>query len=151
MEFSGIRKCRTVPYSVNWLIENEIVYVRYSGTITVEELRASLLESMDYMERSPRALVHSINDVGDVVEPVSIKDSLAVVRELGTHPRAGWTFTIREKSKMIRMSSGLGASVFKIRYRAFDTLDEALEYLKGFDSAISWDKLDLSLTEPMTN
>lgn len=140
-----------MPYSVNWLIENEIIFVRYSGVMTTEDLRACLLESQRYVESSPRALVHVINDVGDVVEQVSMKDSMTVIREVGNHPRAGWAFSIREKSKMIKMSSGLGASVFKIRYRAFDTLDEALEYLKGFDSAISWDQLDRSVMEPVKN
>lgn len=136
-----------MPYSVNWLIENEIVYVRYSGVMSIEDLRNCLLESMTYMENSPRELVHSINDVGDVDEAVSMK----VIREVGTHPRAGWSFTIREKSKMVKMASGLGASVFKMRYRSYDMLDEALQHLKSFDSAISWDKLDLSVTKHLTN
>lgn len=140
-----------MPYSVNWLIENEIVYVHYSGVMTVEDLRACLLESMDYMDRSPRALVHAVNDIGDVIEAVSMKDSMTVIREVGTHPRAGWSFSVGEKSSIIKMVSGLGASVFKLRYRAFDTLDEAFEHLKDFDSAVSWDKLDLSVTQPVAS
>ncbi len=140
-----------MPYSINWLIENELIYVHFSGIITVEELRTSLLRTRQFIDDSPRALVHSISDAGDVIEAVPMKDSMKVVREVGNHTRAGWAFTIREKSSMLKMASGLGASLFKIRYRAYDTLDEALQHLKSFDSAISWDKMDLSVTKHLTN
>jgi len=135
---------------MTWLIENEIYYVHYSGVVTVEELRACMLESYHYVESSPRELVHIINDIGDVIVTVSMKDSMNVMREVGIHPRTGWSFTIGEKSNIIKMVSGLGASVFKVRYRAFDVLDEALEHLKSFDTTISWDKFEVSLTEQVT-
>lgn len=136
-----------MPYTVNWYIKDEIIYVRYSGAVTADELHQSLIAANKLIDVSPRDFVHAINDVGDVTEPVSIKDSMRIVREVGNHPRTGWTLTIRTQSNLLKMGSGLGASIFKLRYRAFDTLDQALHHLKQFDQRISWDKVELTTSE----
>ena len=133
-----------MPYSVNWYIPGEVMYVHYTGVTTVQELRECLLEMRAFMDSSPRHLVHAISDVGDIVEPVSFKDSMRVVREVGPHPRAGWTISIREKSLMVKMGSALGSSIFKLRFRAFATLDQAIAHLKFVDSELSWDKVNKS-------
>lgn len=127
------------------------MYVRYWGNITVGELRSCLTQMEAFIESSPRPLVHAISDVGDIIQPVPFKDSLRIVREVGPHPRSGWTLNIREKSSLVRMGSGLGASVFKLRFRAFDTLDEAIAHLKLFDPALSWEHIDPSVTKYISN
>jgi len=134
-----------MPFSVSWYIKDEIIYTRYWGTVTAEDLRNCLLQTQEFMEHSPRSIIHVISDVGDIVEPVSFKDSMKIVREVGPHPRAGWTLNIREKSALIKMGASLGSSIFKMRFRAFSTLDQAIDHLKFFDSAISWDKIDKSV------
>ncbi|MCA0458081.1 MAG: hypothetical protein LCI00_29210 [Chloroflexi bacterium] len=131
-----------MPYQLDWYIENEILYSRYFGTVTPDDMQACLQKAMEMIESSPREIVHSINDVGDVLEAVSMKDSMTILRKVGTHPRAGWSFSIREKSRLIKMTGAMGSSLFKLRYRAFETLEEALEYLKGFDQNISWDRIE---------
>lgn len=133
-----------MPYSVSWYIENEIIFVRYYGTNTVDELREALLTTKALIESSPRQLVHVINDIGDIEEGVSLKDSLPIVREVGGHPRAGWSITLREKSALMKMGAALGASVFKMRYRAFGTLEEVMAHLKSMDQTINWDKVNPS-------
>ncbi|HEX2622029.1 MAG TPA: hypothetical protein VHL11_17855 [Phototrophicaceae bacterium] len=133
-----------MPYSVRWYIENEIVYASYSGTVTAEDLRACMTEAIDMIESSPRPLVHTINDVGDVVVPLPVKDTMRVVREVGAHDRVGWNLTVREKSALARMGSFMGASIFKMRFRAFATVDEGMSYLKQMDKTLHWDKVKLS-------
>lgn len=139
-----------MPYTVDWYIENEIIYTRYSSVTTTEELRESLVKSKALMDSSPRPLVHSIIDVGDVVEAVALKDSLSVVREVGTHPRAGWSITIREESMLVKMAAAMGSSLFRLRYRSFSTLDEAIALLKEMDQTISWDKATPSVVAQLT-
>ena len=46
-----------MPYSLNWLIENEVIYTHYSGLSTAEELRECLTKMLDLIESSPRSLV----------------------------------------------------------------------------------------------
>ena len=139
-----------MPYSVDWYIENEITYTHYSGVTTADELRASLMQVQNLFSSSPRPLVHSIIDVGDVVEAVALKDTLSIMREVGNPPQAGWSITIREKSMLVKMGAALGASIFKLRYRSFGTLDEGVALLKEMDQTISWDKANPSVVAHLT-
>ena len=134
-----------MPYAVNWFIENEVIYIRYIGALTADEYRECLVASKDMIESSPRSLVHVINDVGDVTEPLSPKESLKVLREVGTPARIGWSILIREKSVLIKMGVAFGTSFFKMRNRAYDTMEEAEAYLRDVDSTIHWDLADRSV------
>ncbi len=129
-----------MPHETRWYIENEIIFVRYSGVMSKEELRGAMLELKDLIESSPRPLVHVINDSADVTVPVSIKDSVQLVREVGSHERIGWTLTVREKSLVLKMGTAFGTSIFKMRFRAFDTLEQALAHLRTVDSTIHWEQ-----------
>ena len=131
-----------MSFSADWYIKDEIIYTRYWGVTTPEDLRNCVLQTKILMDESPRSIIHVICDVGDVVVPVPIKETMRIIREVGPHPRAGWTLNIREKSTLVKMGSALGSSIFKLRFRAFSTLDQAIAHLKFFDSAISWDKVE---------
>ncbi len=136
-----------MPYTLNWLIENEIIYIRYSGTTTAQEMRDCMLKARDWIESSPHPLVHVINDVGDVTESLPLKESIQVVREVGVPKQAGWNLTVREKSAFIKMGAAMGASIFKMRYRSFGTIEEALAHLKLVDVTLGWDKIDQTVLE----
>ena len=136
-----------MSYTVSWYIPDEILYLHYSGAITAEELRKSLMEMQSFIESSPRALVHSIHDAGDVSEFPSMKNSIEVIRDASTHPRTGWSLSIREKSTLMKLGSTIGASLFKARFRAFDTLEQAITHLKSVDENLSWDKVAENFTE----
>jgi hypothetical protein len=134
-----------MPVSVNWLIDNEIVFAYYHGKLTIDEFTTSLITMKQMVETSPRHLVHLISDVGDVTDSLPIGESLKVVRQLGPHPRTGWTLTLRETSTIIKLSSSLARSLLKVRTRTFDTLDEAIDHLTKFDPQINWEKMDKSV------
>ncbi len=68
-----------------------------------------------------------------------------VVRQVETHPRSGWSITLREKSVLIKMGIMFGKSVFKLRNRTFNTLQEAKEFLKQMDATLSWDRANHAL------
>ena len=136
-----------MPYAIAWYIKDEILFVRFSGVLTGDDLRAYMKEAWSFVESSPRPLVHAINDVGDVVEPVSLIESLKVIRASEPHPRTGWSVNIREKSALVKMGAGFGSSVFKVRFKSVNTLDEAIAHLQFVDSALSWDKADASVVE----
>lgn len=132
-------------YSVDWYIENEIIYVHYTDGLTIEGLRESIMATQALIESSPRPLVHIINDVGDVTDPISPKDSLDVIRDVGTHPRAGWTIILRESSFLLKLGIAFGTSVFKMRNRTFNTMEETEAFLKEMDDTLSWDKVNKSV------
>jgi hypothetical protein len=134
-----------VPYDIGWYIENEIIYIRYSGVTTPDELRESLVMVQDMIEGSHRSLVHVIGDVGEVTQAVPTKDTLGIVRQVGSHDRSGWNIILREQSVLVKMSAALGMSIFKTRNRMFDTLEEAEAFLKEMDTTLNWDRVDRSI------
>jgi hypothetical protein len=137
-----------MPYTIDWLIENEIIYTRYSGVTTAEELRECLFKLKDLIESSSRFHVHIISDVSSITVAVPLKDSMRIVREVGPHPRSGWSITLGEKAFIVKMGAALAASIFRMRIKTFDTLDQAIEHLKLVDEMLTWEKLDTSVAEP---
>jgi hypothetical protein len=134
-----------MPYTIEWLIENEVILKRYQGVITAEELVQSLLAANDQIASSPRHLVHMITDVGDVTQGLPVAESVKTIRSVTIHPRAGWSITLREKSMLIRMSIALARSLLKARARTFETLDEAIAHLRHVDRQLTWSKLNKEL------
>lgn len=133
-----------MPYFINWYIKNEIIYAHYSGINTPDELRESLLEMRAYIESSSHSSVHIITDVGDVIQPVSVKDTIKILRDIGTHRRMGWQITLREPSMLMRMAIRFGTVLFTIHSQTFDHIDEAVNFLKTQDDTINWDNINAS-------
>jgi hypothetical protein len=134
-----------MPYSIDWYIENEVIYIYYSGETTIDELRDTLSTTTKMIDDSSHPLVHVITDVSGLTKPLSIKDNIAVVREAGSHSRLGWSLIVGEKSSLIKMGIAFGTSVFKIRNRTFDTMEEAESFLATMDTTINWDKVNTAV------
>jgi hypothetical protein len=134
-----------MAYSIEWYIENEIIYIHYSGVVTADDMRDTIVIGNDLIEKSSRPLVHAIIDVGDITEPVSPKESLLIAREVGMHPRTGWTILLRERSVIIRIGVMFGTSLFKARSRAFGTIKQAESFLKEADPTLSWNRVNRSV------
>jgi hypothetical protein len=135
-----------MPYSLDWLIPDEIIYIRYGATLSSEELYECLMTVHEMMDGSTRPIIHVINDVGGVEVAMPYKESMKAVREAGPNARAGWTINIHEKSLLVKMGTAFGSSLFKMRYRAFDTMDEAIAHLKHADETLHWENLNKDLT-----
>jgi hypothetical protein len=133
-----------MPYSVNWFIENEIIYTTYSGVMTTDELKKSSVTIISLIESSPRSLVHIINDGGNVTQALSPKQGLSIIREVKPHPRAGWNISLHEISMFSKMLFMFSSSILGMRNRSFDTMEEAVAFLKEMDSTLSWDRADYS-------
>ncbi len=134
-----------MPYSADWYIEGELIYLYYWGESTPEELRESLLKIMEMTKQSSRQLVHVFTDVGDVTKPVPPKDSLDIIRDVGTDDQVGWNIVLREKSIMMKIGIAFGTSIFKTRTRTFDTIEEAEAFLAEKDPTINWDNVNKSV------
>ncbi len=134
-----------MPYSVDWYIEDELIYLYYWDETTPDELRASLLEIQTMTQQSSRPLVHIFTDVGDVTKPVTPKESLDIIRDVGTNDKSGWNIILREKSIMMKIGIAFGTSIFKTRTRTFDTIEEAEAFLAEKDPTINWDNVNKSV------
>lgn len=97
------------------------------------------------IDGSSHTLVHVIADVGDVTKPISPKEALDVVREVGSHPRTGWNIILRERSLLVKIGVAFGTSIFKSRNRTFDTIEEVNAFLAEKDTKLNWDNVNKSL------
>lgn len=134
-----------MPYSIDWYIPDEILFVQFSGEVTAEELRGCLKEAAEMIEQSPRVLVHVFTDVGDVTKPVPPMESLGITREVGMPENSGWQIILREKSVILKMGIAIGTSIMKMRTRTFNTIQEAEEFLRQVDNSLNWEKANTDL------
>lgn len=125
-----------MPYQNEWYIIHDVILSRYCGVSTLAEVTRAASEMRTLMDLSPKALIHVIIDVGDVTKPLSLKESLQVARDGGTHPKQGWTIFIGVKSGLMRLVTNASASIFKWRVRTFDDLDQAIAFLLDMDLTI---------------
>lgn len=134
-----------MPYKIDWYIKDEVIFSEYSGVITADEVRGAMAAVNSLTENSPRSLVHVLIDVGNVTQSLDPKQGITTLRETPPHPRSGWSIIMREHSIFAKMLIMFGASIFKARTRSFDTLEEAIRFLKEMDSTINWEQADHSL------
>ncbi|MCB9460828.1 MAG: hypothetical protein H6670_14345 [Anaerolineaceae bacterium] len=130
-----------MPFQVSWYIENEIIYMSSSGEVAANDVREAILSTKRLMDSSSKPLVHVIVDVGHIVQPMSVKDMIGVLREMGPHERAGWHIMLQEQTRLVTMGTAIATSLFKFRTRSLDTIEEAEAFLKEIDPTLSWEKL----------
>lgn len=134
-----------MPYSLKWYIENEVIFTRFTGIVSTDELRECLIKGKSMIESSPRALIHVISDIGDVSQTVPLKDASKIIRDVGYPPTLGWIITIRDKSPQLKMGAAINSAIHKVQTRSFATMNEAINHLKLIDESLSWDKADTSI------
>lgn len=135
-------------YSNRWYITNEILYVRYWHESTPEIVVQQIDEMYTMLNQSSGNAIHVIVDATYVTKPLSVKDYSKLVGHYKTHPKYRWTLMVAQKNALIRFVSTIGMHLFNTRQRTFDTVDEALAFLKEIDPDINWSQADPSvLTE----
>jgi hypothetical protein len=133
-----------MPYSMEWYIPGAIIFSNYSGYVTREEMRQSMIELTELMATTDRQIVHTISEVSEVTEALPLKQVMDVMREANYKPSNGWAITVGEKKPMVKFVSNLARQLLRMRTRTFDTMEEALAFLREVDSSIDWSKREAS-------
>ncbi|MCA9895877.1 MAG: hypothetical protein KC615_22990 [Anaerolineae bacterium] len=128
-----------MPYSVNWLIPDQVIFAHFSGETTEDDLRGSLISVKDIIESSDNQYVHLITDTGDVTKAVPSHKALQILREIGTHDRLGWNLIIRERSPLVKLGVALTTVLNKSNTRSLDSLEAAETFLKKMDESLDWE------------
>ena len=123
-----------------WYIQGAVIYVKFWGETTVDDMRQFIQDAYELSDQSDRSLVHVIADSSRVTKGVNIKDVMKTLSNVKPHPKAGWNITIGEKDKLIRFTTDVARQLLRVRTRSFNTIDEAVTFLKDIDPSIDWDK-----------
>ena len=133
-----------MPYQLDWYIEGRIIYRRFWGVVTEDELQAYYIQFLDLLEigNSP---IHLIVNDGQL-ERIAIKPSLSNKnRQINKHPSLGWSISIGQLHFVVRLLTLLGRKLRLSRWRWFKRWEEAKNFLKKHDSTLNWQNANEAL------
>ena len=123
-----------MPQQTSWIIENHLVQMKYTGDISVEDLVEGSTQLKANLESSDAPLVHVLVDVLEMTSfPKRVQEITPIVREAMSHPRYGWLVLVGFKNPFVSSLAFLVSQIFRSRYRAFKTYDEAMHFLEQVD------------------
>ena len=130
-----------MPYKLTWLVENRVLYVRYFGVFTREDLENSLAESVAMRDQAnvvngdDGPLVHTVSDVLRMEgQTVGLTDAQQTLRALRGQ-RAGWSVYVSD-NRAQRFMSAVGHQLAGMRFRSFNNLPAALAFLQEADPTL---------------
>lgn len=131
-----------MPYEARWYIENVVIYTEFSGEITEAELYDALKEIEALARTSTRSIIHSINDVSKVTKSLALPTTINVTRKVDFSFMNGWSIVVGEKDALIKFVSSIARQMMKLRQRNFETISDAIDFLKIIDPDIDWDLVE---------
>ncbi|HUN05022.1 MAG TPA: hypothetical protein PLQ56_00415 [Aggregatilineales bacterium] len=133
-----------MAYQLSWLLENRILLIRYQGTLTLKDLETYLPEAARMRDQANAflgangPLVHTITDASQMEKnAISLPEALQATRlTVNNQQRVGWSVYI-SAGVIDRFFSTAGHQLAGVRYRAVDSIDEAVAFLKSVDDTLS--------------
>src|SRR5260221_8834604 len=113
---------------ISWYEPNKTLLTTYSGTVTADELTTTIEGIIATLEAAS-AYIHVIVDWRQAADYPYFMDLLPPTRKLLRHSRLGWIMIVGQ-NKTIKLWLDLFAGITDFRYKVFDTLDEAAEFLR---------------------
>lgn len=124
-----------MPYSVDWLIEERVLFTIYEGKMPVEEFIAANKTKLSFVETSTSSRIHLVADMSQLVSvQPSVSELASTVKVLG-HQKVDWILGIGMSQMQGLMLKMLGY-VFRKRIYAASTKDDALNFLYSVDNTL---------------
>ena len=125
-----------MPQKTDWYLENRIIIARYSGAVTLADLRGSCQRELELLNTSTAQYVDVFVDI---TKQTSREGNLMEVRNIFqavmAHPKKRWTILFGPAYPQSYINDVVARS-YRARYRAVDTLIEALNFLKAQDPSL---------------
>jgi hypothetical protein len=127
-----------VPYTHWWEVDKHVLYVSYSGEITADEL----LTAMKELEANGGPFVNIISDVTNVSRQPALPEIMTVMRQFERSEHMGWSINVGDSHGILRFTTNIAGQYLGQRMRSFDTVEEAMAFLREVDPSIEWDAED---------
>ncbi len=126
-----------MPIQAGWLINGHVSYFRYSGKVTLEDLREARDIGLGFLDSAVGPLMHTIQDGADVTSfPLSIGALVEATQGIWSHERMGWTVTVSVRDPAIRFVSMMIVQIGRGRYRILPKLEEGFIFLNSIDPSL---------------
>ncbi|MBN1964825.1 MAG: hypothetical protein JW910_09270 [Anaerolineae bacterium] len=124
-----------MPYTLEWLIPDRVLVGRFTGQIPLEELAQFTAEQHAAIAQGTPP-VHFINDARQAEGmKIDFKGLQGLVKALGHAEGLGWHIDVMS-GRFQRMLSAFALQLYGTRSRQFDTMEEALAFLRDNDSTL---------------
>ncbi len=131
-----------MPHKTCWYIEKEVLYAEFSGATTVLEARTFLEEMNAYARQGHHSKVHVVVNLSGVTRPLNIAGIAQAFYNFKPDPKVGWAVTVTQQNTALKFTIRLASQVLGVMRSSFDTVQEALDFLREMDSEVNWDKAD---------
>lgn len=127
-----------MPHKQSWLIKNHVVSVYFSGIVSAEEVGEAFHLSEEHVLESSDPPVHFLHNWQDVSQfPRSIsavykatENSKVPIRHIG------WVVAYGKSTRLYRFMGDIFFQLFNVRFRLFETLEEAINFLVQNDNRL---------------
>lgn len=135
-----------------WLIENKVVYVKFVGEISVEEIGEAFAKSNALVLESEKPPVHFLHNWSEVTNfPKKLSEMRRLTKAVkGDLRRIGWVVAFGTENRLIRFLGDVFFQLFRIRFRMFRTEKEAISFLRRMDITLEeFPSLPIVNTKPI--
>jgi hypothetical protein len=123
-----------MAHQTSWYIPRRVVLQRLYGTLTIEELK-QINSEFEQCLNEGIPMVHVLVDVSGVERyPIKLHE-IAQAMQHGDE-REGWVMLIGANPILKFLGSAI-TQLAKLRFRTFNTVEEAFEFLKQQDYTLS--------------
>ena len=131
-----------MPIEISWQQPRRVIYERFYGTITIEEMTAIQQKFIAFLNEGD-APVHAIIDLGGVRDfPKSLSQIRGGLVSTG-NTQLGRVVLVTGKNPLVRfISSVISQLILKsAQYALCDSLDEAVRILRERDPSVTIDQI----------
>jgi hypothetical protein len=123
-----------MAHEISWLLEGRVIFVRLTGVQTAEAASLFDREILPYLDNVQAPLVHLVFDtVGlEQLPGIGVLSRFQWLK----HPKTGWVVGYPKPNGAIAFITGFVSQLFKLRFRTFDTSQEALAFLQDVDATL---------------
>ena len=139
-----------MTWTQEWYIKDRIVLVRFSGTMTTEEIRDSFACSVDFINRSTQDMpVHFLHDWSQLERfPRNLAEIRGAFNTQADNPKkVGVVVMFGHDNSLLKFLADVAFRLFKIKFFAFQTAEEAIEFLRQTDKILPTIPLPVSAAE----
>lgn len=131
-----------------WYYSNRVFYVHFEGELTEQDILQSesdVANKFEQVEQQEPRYIHVILDNRELtktpplVKLLEILNNTEARRKMGKAIRSGWVIDVGVPMKnvnMLKFQLDMIAQRNNIRYRQFETLEEAIDFLRLMDESL---------------
>jgi hypothetical protein len=123
-----------MPYTVNWLVPQRVIDVKFGESLSVDELQEYDAKVVAMMEEGQPKNVHVLADISRLEQFPNLQRTQQT--KMATHPHLGWIVVYGSQNIVFRAMGIIVSKLFGNRLQWCNTREEALAFLQRVDQTL---------------